>query len=197
MAGKRRKAPQQRAPQTIEEATDRLAEYADLILGIEELRQDADGEIAKMEAARDALVAPMEEKAKALFLELRAFWSVAGDGLTEGKRKSIELAGCQIGVRTTTPSLNTGKMKVEDAVAMIDGLIVKADEADNVALLARLFELIRVKRELDKPAILRALAADEIGPLLAEAGFSRKQKDEFFIDRAGPKPAAVEKVAVS
>jgi phage host-nuclease inhibitor protein Gam len=178
----RRKAARLEAPQTIEEVTSLLADYADIITGVEELRADADSSIAAIQAERDRMVAPLEERAKDIFRQLRAWWAVAGDEITEGKRKSVKLAGCLIGVRTTTPKLSTGKMKVK---AAIEKLLSFGGDFDS---------LIRVKQSLDKPAILKALVSETDGPRLKEAGFSAAQKDEFFIDRAAAKPAAVEEV---
>lgn len=178
----RRKAARLEAPQTIGEATALLADYADIITGVEELRADADSSIAAIEAERDRMIAPLEQRAKDIFRQLQAWWAVAGDELTEGKRKSIKLAGCLIGVRTTTPKLSTGKMKVMAAIEKLRSFGGAFDT------------LIRVKESLDKPAILKALGSEFDGPILKDAGFSATQKDEFFIDRAAAKPAAVEEV---
>jgi phage host-nuclease inhibitor protein Gam len=176
----RRKAPRQLAPQTIEEATGLLGRYVGILTETERLRADADVAISTIEAARDGAIAPMEEEAKDLFLRLRAWWGVAGDTLTEGKRRSTELAGCLLGVRTTPPSLSIGKMKVADAIAKL---------ADTLP------GFLRTKMELDKPALLKVLAGEYPGDLI-ELGFSIRQKDEFFIDRAAPKPASPEDVAI-
>lgn len=215
----RRKAPRQQAPQTIEEAAGLLGKYAGMLTEVEQLRADADAAIAEIQAARDAALAPIEEEAKAIFLQLRAWWGVAGDTLTEGKRKSHELAGCILGERTTPPSLKMPGKVEECAVKLLS---------------AGLAEFCRIKAEVDKPAVLKALGswpelerllrdagaddyeqlkhiantapADEgnalddlvarVGPVvrLQDLGFRATQKDEFFIDRAAPKPAAVEEV---
>lgn len=175
----RRKAPAQVAPTTIEAATALLADYMDVQLGIQELRLDADASIAAIQAERDRMTAPMEQRAKAMFLQLRAWWGVAGPALTEGKRKSVELAGCMIGERTTPPSLKMpGKMA--EAVALLEA--------------AGWTELLRTKVEVDKPAVLKELGDDGAGELLRALGFEPRQKEEFFIDRAAPKAAAVEEV---
>jgi phage host-nuclease inhibitor protein Gam len=202
MAPTRRKAPRQPAPQTIDEATTAIAEYADIILGVEELRADADASIAAIQAERDRMIAPLEQRAKDLFLQLRAWWGVAAPSLTDGKRKSVELAGCVIGERTTPKSLK---------------LPAKADESAALLVSAGLAQLCRHKMEVDKPAVLKVLTAeDELANLekmatndaarqlvaevkakiekLRELGFKPVQKEEFFIDRAGDKPAAVEEV---
>lgn len=190
----RRKAPRQLAPQTIEEATALAGRYAEILTTAERLRADADASIATIEAARDGFIVPLEEEAKTIFLQLRAWWGVAGAELTEGKRKSHELAGCILGERTTPPSLTTGKMKLEEAISAIYRLA--ADRVGGGSLSKRLQALVRIKRGLDKPALLKELKAKDLGPLLSDAGFASKQKDEFFIDRAAEKPAAVETVEV-
>ena len=208
----RRKAAHQEAPQTLEEAIDLLATYSDILLGIEELSADATASIAAIEAERDRMIAPLERRAKDIFLQLRAWWAVAGDTLTEGKRKSLELAGCQIGVRTTPPSLKLPpKTNSEAAGALL--------------VAAGLAQLCRHKVEVDKPAVLKErLALPRLQELQRESvekrslsfseamalacrieralklseqlGFRTAQKEEFFVDRAAPKPAAVEEVPV-
>jgi len=193
MPATRRKAVAQTAPQTIEEATALLGRYAGILTSVEQLRADADASIATIEAARDAFIAPLEEEAKGLFLQLRAWWAVAGETLTEGKRKSHELAGCVLGERITPPSLSTGKMKVPDAIAAIFRLAVEL--LRNRPLADRLKKLVRIKHELDKPAILKELGSADLGPKLTGLGFAPKQKAEFFIDRAAPKPETPEVVA--
>ncbi|HEX8224493.1 MAG TPA: host-nuclease inhibitor Gam family protein [Allosphingosinicella sp.] len=201
-----RKAPKQQAPQTIEEATALLGRYSGFLTEAEQLRADADAAIAAIQAARDAALAPIEEEAKGLFLQLRAWWGVAGETLTEGKRKSHELAGCVLGERTTPPSLKLpGKTKTEEAAVLL--------------LNAGLAQLCRHKVEADKPAVLTVFAGEKLLPTLRESaknvaalelvagmeqvldtlrdlGFRPVQKIEFFIDRAGAKPAAVEEVPV-
>lgn len=189
----RRKAPRQQAPQTIGEATALLERYVGILTETERLRADADAAIATIEAARDVAIVPIEQEAKDLFLQLRAWWAVAGPALTEGKRKSHELAGCLLGERTTPPSLGTGKMKVEEAVAAILRAAVGLRSLD---LQRRLTALIRTKRELDKPAILKELGSKDLASKLGSIGFSSRQKVEFFIDRAAAKPANPEDVAL-
>jgi phage host-nuclease inhibitor protein Gam len=179
MVSTRRKAPRQQAPQTIEEATDQLGRYSALITEAESLRADADAAIARIEAARDAALAPIEEEVKTLFLRLRTWWAVAGDMLTEGKRRSVDLAGCVLGIRLTPPSLKMPGKAPEAAVTLVN---------------SGWAELCRHKVEPDKPAILKMLGHDAAGPQLAALGFSAVQKEEFFIDRAGAKPPAVEEV---
>lgn len=203
----RRKAIRQQAPQTIGEAVDLLAAYSDILLGIEELRADATASIAAVEAERDRMIAPLEIRAKEMFLELRAWWGVAGEALTEGRRRSVELAGCQIGVRTTPPSLRLPPR-------------TNAEAAGALLVAAGLAELCRHKVEVDKPAVLKEIALlpalkerieaktesfedsmrivvrIERVEKVRELGFRAVRKEEFFVDRAGPKAAEVESVPV-
>ncbi|WP_066546755.1 host-nuclease inhibitor Gam family protein [Sphingomonas sp. CCH15-F11] len=185
MATTRRKAPKQDAPVTIEEATRMLGDYAQLQLNIEQLEATAKGAIAAIQAERDEAIAPVKEQAEQLFRQLRAWWAVAGPQLTEGKRKSLPIAGCIIGVRTSGPKLKLPKgMNEAAAIKWLRGLANGIGDA-----------FIRVKESLDKPALIKAV--DEpgfTGPLLTVQGFRASQTEEFFIDLAQVKPAAVEQV---
>jgi phage host-nuclease inhibitor protein Gam len=133
----RRKAPRQQAPQTIEEATALLGRYAGFLTEAERLRAEADQAKAAIDAARDMALAPIEQEAKGIFLQLRAWWGVAGTELTEGKRKSYEIAGCILGERTTPPSL---------------AMPAKDEEAATILINAELSDLCRFKITVDKPA---------------------------------------------
>ena len=83
MAVSRRKAPKQEAPQTIDEAVALLAEYRDTADKIDELKADAASAIAKIEAARDEFAAPLDQRLKDVFRQLRAWWGVAAPSLTD------------------------------------------------------------------------------------------------------------------
>ena len=187
MPPSRRKAPRQLAPQTITEATLMLASYMQLLGVIEQAKADADMSIQAIQSARDGLIAPFEAEVKDQFRQLRAWWAVAKDQMTDGKRKSVELAGCLIGERTGMPSLKlpTG-MKADQFVQAIEDAFTKTEE------------LLRTRVTLDKQAIIKTMrgpdGADKT-KLLA-MGASVKQSDEFFIDRAGKKEADPELVDV-
>lgn len=194
MAPPRRKAPKQAAPQTLDQAIALIGEYRDLNAAIEELHLDASTAIAKIEAARDGFAKPFEVRAVEIFRQLRAWWAVAAPEMTEGKRKSIALAGCTIGERTAPPALQLPKGR-------------KAEEIVNVLLDKLAGEYIVTRHKLDKPAIIKALRIDvtamdpvedalflhERNVLTDDAGLTVKQAEEFFVD--WPKPAAVETVS--
>lgn len=203
MARTRKKAPRQDAPQTIEEATALTARYIYLLNLIDVEKVSAQAAIDNLRAQLEEQVKPREEELKAIFRQLRPWWAANKDDLTDGKRKSIELAGAQLGERTTTPALSlpTGTRQEEFAARLH---------------LLGFTSLVRVKMAIDKPACIKALrwlereppgadAEDKVwhedqlqrsaGEELTAKGLSVTQKDEFFIDRAPPRPegeAAVE-----
>lgn len=185
MASPRRKTPALEAPQTIESATALLGRYAELLTGCEQIRADADVSIAAIQAARDALVKPLEEECKDIFRQLSRWWAVAGVAMTEGKRKSVDIAGCTIGIRTATPSLKLPKGSKED-----DIVTWLRDLADSGYLWAS--TLLRVKYNLEKPELIKVLrlsSPSTAGKFLIDKGMSVAQPDQFFIDRAKSEPA--------
>jgi phage host-nuclease inhibitor protein Gam len=183
---RRKAAAPAAAPATIEEAVAALAEYRDTMDAIARTRADAAEAIGKIEASRDTFVAPLEERAKALFIELRHWWAVAGEAMTEGKRRSIDLAGCKIGIRTSTPRLVLPKgMNEKAAIAWLKTLREKAGE-----------RFLRLKEALDKPAVLKVLGPEPsaMATVLQLRGFAAKQSDEFFIDASAPSPAPADPI---
>ena len=204
MARARRKAPRQEAPQTLQDATGLAARYVDLLDRIDAERTSAQVSIDAIAAARDAQVGPLEEELKTIFRQLRPWWAANKEVITEGKRKSIELAGAQIGERTTTPALTMPKgMKLNE---FVDWLVEHELDA-----------LIRTKHSADKPSCIKALRSIEgpepdvfepdssvfaftllraLGEQIAEIGVTVTQKDEFFIDRAGRRDEATKIVDV-
>lgn len=184
----RRKAPPQSAPSTLPEAIAIIERYLGIDAEIAALAADADTAIATIQSARDTLIAPLKAETDDLFLQLRAWWAVAAPDMTKGARKSIELAGALIGERTTPPALKLPKgMTTNDA---IKGLLEWLGG-----------DFVVTSNRLDKPAILRALRAEEgvedpdddavliwhRKVLVEKLGLIADQREEFFIDRAAPK----------
>lgn len=185
----RRKAAPQKAPSTLPEAIATIERYLAITGEIETTKAEADRAILNVQATRDELVAPMKAEAEDLFLQLRAWWGVAGPDMAKG-RKSIELAGALIGERTTTPSLKLPRgMKVPQAVEFVQAIVEDYPGAR---------DLLRVKTELEKPALIRLLrSSTNVGPVverITRGGFTISQRDEFFIDRAAPREADPETV---
>lgn len=181
----RRKAARIDAPSTIEQATATIARYLSLNAEVEAVRANADAAIRAIEEARDIAAAPVEAEIRDLFAQLRTWWAVARDELTQGKRRSVELAGAIVGDRITPPALKLPKgWKVEEAVAFLQSIAERWPAAA---------EFLRVRTDVEKPALIKLLNhATAVGPMrdrIVEEGFSAVQRDEFFIDRAAREPA--------
>lgn len=183
----RRKAERLPAASSTEEAIKMLARYAELDGQVAARKARVEAAIAQMRAEADALDAPAITEQKAIFLQLKPWWAVRG-GEIAGERKTWELGGCLIGHRMNNPSLGYPKPE-HFAVALLQGQGWQG--------------LLRVKTELDKPAIVTALRLLEQAPpednealdWLKAQGFSIVQKEEFFIDRLPPREAATDVVA--
>lgn len=173
----RLKSAAQRAPQTLEAATELLARFAAVDAQIAATNAQRDQSIAQVNAAADSCLVPLAAERDDLFKQLKAFWAARADELTDGRRRSVELGGCDIGTRLTTPKVVFAFGKDADGVAALEGTDYAA-------------QLLRVgKTTLDKPAILKALDGDD-AEALCELGFSAEQKDEFFIAPIAASPIA-------
>jgi phage host-nuclease inhibitor protein Gam len=188
MAARRRKAEKLPAVQTLDEAVRLLGRFAVLDAEIAARKARTEQAIASLRAQTAELNAPAEAEIKSLFLQLKPWWAVAADEVTGGKRKSWELGGCLIGHRIGNPAL---------VHPQPEAFAIEIIEALGIA------DLVRVKKELDKQALIRALSADEaaldqndrsIIVDLKMHGFSIKQTETFFIDRLPPKDTAVETI---
>lgn len=180
----RRKAAPQKAPSTLPEAIACINRYLVIEHLIGQAEQDADIAIARIEATRDELTAPLQIELEDIFHQLRAWWAVAGSEMAKD-RKSIELAGANIGLRMTPLRLKRPKgiKKDADAVPLIEAIVRDFPGAAC---------LLRTKVELEKKAIVKMLCSTAVGPInerVRAAGFATVQGDEFFIDRAAPKEA--------
>ena len=197
---RRMKTPAAPAITSLPELVERLGRYAALSARAETLAAKATEELAAIKARLEAEAAPLAAEMKAILLAAKPWWAANSEQLTEGKRKSVELAGCLIGERLSKPAL--GHPKPEHvAIELLRGHGLAA--------------MIRVKEEMDKLAISRLLAftpprdgttpddnqlideleAMELRDTLERLGFSIIQKEEFFIARAGDVPEATETVA--
>ena len=157
-----------RVPRTLTGATTYLERFAEV-----------DAELAEIEAVRNnAIVAAnleADQAGQALLAEraglvgaLGAWWPDAAAGLTLGKRKSIELGGCEIG---------SVKGRATLALAGDEGVVIAAMQALRWAK-----PLLRVKVSLDKTAILKTLDSPRAAAL-GELGFSRNDGEEAFFVR--------------
>jgi hypothetical protein len=182
----RRKAERLPAASSTGEAIQLLTRYAELDAQLDARKARVDAAIASLKAQADELDAPAIAEQKQIFLKLKPWWAVSGADIA-GERKTWELGGCLIGHRTSNPALGH-----------------PTPERVAVALLKSQgwWGLLRIKTELDKPAIVTAIRMLEHAPpednealdWLKAQGFSIVQKEEFFIDRLPPKGEATEVV---
>ena len=163
-------------PSTVEAAIPLLKRYAEIGREVKLAKIAADEAKGKIDAARDALLAPFALEAKRLMAALKPFWLVLGSTISLPKRKSAELGGCVLGMRTGNKALGYPKGTEEQLIE--DLKLLGFDWA------------VRVKPELDKEAILKALqpadpenkldAADAAA--LAGLGFAVVQAETFFVE---------------
>jgi phage host-nuclease inhibitor protein Gam len=176
------KSAAQRAPQTTEQAVELLDRYAGICAKADKIEAERAAELAVINSAADVLLVPLVAELKDIAAQLKPWWAANVELLTQGKRKSIELGGCQLGYRMTPPKVTFEHGKDEDAA---------------VALMGNGFgeRLVRTAIAPDKPAILKLLEttpADDAIALradidkLKEIGFGVKQTEQFFVDALAP-----------
>ena len=177
----RRKSAPVNAPSTLAQATELLGEYANKSASVEQIRAEYSAMIAALQAERDNIIAPVETGLKEHFIALRSWWAVSGDAVTDGKRKTAEIAGCLVGIRTTPPSLKLPKGAVDGD--MIERLY---DEHE---------EFIVTTHKLNKSALIAALRVPDgavAAALETDFGLTTSQREEFFIDRVKTEPAPID-----
>lgn len=159
-----------RQPRTVEAATalcERFAVLDGQIATIEEARQHA---IAAVNADADRAASDLIAQRNAIAEKLAPWWAGAAAGLTDGKRKSIELGGCIVGTVQSRTSLQ-----------------IAGDEKDVVDVLSGLRwakPFLRVKTTLDRAHTLKALDGKH-AVAFAELGVTRDNGEpEFFVKRA-------------
>lgn len=164
----RRKSIAQDAPTSLEESRAMLARYRNLSAVIALNQATAEKRIADINIAVREANAPIEAELKTLFAGLRTWWAVAGKNITGVARRSTEIDGIEIGLRRTPPALKLAKgLTVADAITWLRNL-------------GNLGGFVRVKYELNKPALIKEVLAKPDGSI-AQKGFSAPSKDEFYI----------------
>lgn len=168
----RRKADYQEAITTKEEAAHTANEYAALTAEIAAINAERLSQKAAIDKDCDERIAHRSDLQKSLFMRLKTYWEAYSADYTLGKKRSAELAGIFIGVRTTPHSLNHKGMTIAKAVEFL-----------LAARWAKAKSFVRVKYSLDKDAIIAALKGKTAAQKnLDKMGFTLVQKDEFFID---------------
>jgi phage host-nuclease inhibitor protein Gam len=169
----RRKQPAIDIPATRAEADALVRDYARLEHRAGEVRGFAEVQILKAKETRDAVLGVIEKDQSAIFARLKAWWEASGKDAAKGKR-SIKVDGTEIGMRLDPPSLGfLNKMKAADVLKWLSGL-----------RWAGRGRFIRIKTELDKEAIIKALS-DKNAPVDVTKTLSTHcelvQKDQFYI----------------
>lgn len=168
----RRKDTAAPAPASAAEATNMIGEFVQIERDKALERLSAEAAIDRIKQQRDQRLRELEAEAQPLFAGLKAWWEAGGkDELAKGKR-SAELAGAKIGIRLTPPAVKLKRgVKAEAVVAWLKGL-----------RWTRAKDFLRVKIDLDRQAVIKAVTADEeIGEKFAAHLYIEKV-DEFFID---------------
>lgn len=158
-----------RAPKTVAAATKLLARFAELDAEIAAIEEQRKIEIGEANAEADRLIAPFLPERDAILAKLETWWIDAGPGLTDGKRKSIALGGCEIGSRSSPARLG---------LAGDEAVIAKALAKNRWAR-----EMIRVTVSIDRAAILKSIDGAHAKDL-ADLGFSKVDGAEtVFVKR--------------
>lgn len=168
----RRKQEAAPTPANATEATLMIGEFVAIERDKALARLAAEAAIDRIKAQRDNELRELEAQAAPLFAGLKAWWEAGGkDELAKGKR-SAEIAGAKIGIRLTPPAVKFRRgVKASDVIAWLRDL-----------RWARAKDFLRVKVDLDKQAVIKAVSADEeVGDKFA-AHLIIEQTDEFFID---------------
>lgn len=157
-------------PKSLPAATRLLERYAELDGHLSKAEECRATRISDINAAADAVVAPLVKERDDIAAALEPWWLDSGPSLAGGK-KSMELGGCLIGSRLSRPKLVHG-FESDD----------RATEAVRSTRWAK--QATRVKYSLDRTATAKLLqlggkaAAD-----LSSLGFSIKQEECFFVER--------------
>lgn len=169
-----------RVPKSLEQATELLKRVAlvDQDIAIVEAIRQSTVSIANT-TADEALVPKLAERA-ALEAALAPWWTSAAPGLTEGKRKSIELGGCKVGTRLATEKVEFAGGDDKAALAAVTGSALRAAVTD-------------IRRVLNKKAIAAKLKGKtKARDALLALGFSLAGgEDVFFVTRADSADAKV------
>lgn len=180
----RRKKEAVHVPANRAEAEDMLRDYVKLERDALEERLVAERAIDRIKADRDALLTDIEAERASLFEGLKAWWEAGGSVEVAGRKRSAELGNVTIGIRKTPPAVKFArKVKAKDVIAWLKGL-----------RWSRASEFLRVKTELDKPAIIKAVNTDGVVREIFASRLTVEQVDEFFIDAGLGEEAARSKI---
>lgn len=183
----RRKKEAIHVPASRAEAEDMLRDYVKLERDALEERLAAERAIDQIKAFRDGALADIEAERASLFEGLKAWWEAGGAAEVAGRKRSAELGSVTIGIRKTPPAVKFArKVKPADVIAWLKGL-----------RWSRAREFLRVKTELDRQAIIKAVQADAHVAETFAGRLTVEQVDEFFIDAGLDEDAARKAIAAA
>lgn len=156
-----------RAPRNAEQATGLLEEVARIDGEIASIEANRNAAIAATNAVADALLVPVVARRSAVAGVVEAWWRQSGHALLPKGRKLMELGGCTIGSKAPPTSL-----------AFTHGAFDKAAELLKPLRWAK--PLLRVKTEVDKKAAKAALDGAR-GDELRRLGFSVTGGGQIFV----------------
>lgn len=161
-----------RTPRNVAQATVLLSRYAAIESDVAEIESVRNGSIARANELADERLAPALAELAEIRAKLEPWWASAHAELA-GKRKSIELGGCKVGMRLTRSKLVHG-FEDED----------KATEALRGTRYAR--QTVRVRYSVDRAGTSKLLQlGGKTAETIAALGFSVEPGvDEFFVERA-------------
>ena len=166
-------------PRTTEAATAMLARHAAIEDQVATINATRDAAIAAANKTADADLLPLLSEITLIQEKLAPWWTKAKDKILSGKRKSIELGGCEIGSRKAKDKLGYAG-KHDKPVKALTGLRWAKS-------------MLRVTVSIDAAATMKALGGHH-GDKLKELGFKKVPgEDEFFVKRAEQK-GTVDKV---
>lgn len=143
-----------------------LQRWAELDVNRAAIEAERNEAIAAANAAADAKLVPIVLEQDDIAAKVQPWWAKAGPELLPGKRKTMELGGCNIGSRT--------------------GKTVLAIAGSEEALISALTKLrwgkafAPAKPKLDKTALLKATDGPRAKDL-AELGVTAKAGEESFV----------------
>ncbi|MEZ5709740.1 MAG: host-nuclease inhibitor Gam family protein [Blastomonas sp.] len=169
----RRKDAALLVPASSEEAAALLAEYrlADRIALEHQLRTQK--AIDRLKENLGEQLREIENGQTLRFAALKSWWEAGGKALA-GRKRSTEIDGVKIGMRTGKPRLKLPRgMKADAVVAWLKSL-----------RLAGKGRVLRIKETLDKETSIKVLLGkdDPLKTALAEKGLAVVQAEDFFID---------------
>ncbi len=157
-------------PRTLAAATTLLERFAEVDGAMADIELMRNAEISAANVAADEKLAPLIGEAAQLRTLLFRWWAVAGPGLTQGKRKSMTIGGCDIGTRAGRVTLDVAG----DARALAKDMVGKVWAKP----------LVTVTYGLDRATVLKALDGKDRAKL-AKLGFAKVPASEaFFVNRA-------------